>query len=65
MPKKNETTLKPVPGIMAITCARCKDAVLFPVSIELFSRIKAYGNSEKFQIPCERCGDTVTLTLEA
>ena len=63
MPKKNETTMKPVPGIMALTCNRCKGPVLFPVTIELFSYVKARA-AKKFAVPCETCGDKLDLTLE-
>jgi len=63
MPKKNETTKKPVAGMMAFMCNRCKGTVLFSVPILLFSKIKVWG-SKKYLLPCERCGDTLHLTLE-
>jgi hypothetical protein len=63
MPKKNETTKKPVPGVMAFMCNRCKGTVFFPVSILLFSIVKTWGMKE-YKLPCERCGDTLHLTLE-
>ena len=62
MPKKNETTKKPVPGFMGLLCNRCKNTILFPVSLDRFASIKVWG-MKVYLVPCDTCGDTLTLTL--
>ena len=62
VPKKNEDTSKPEPGMMTFMCSRCKNTVFFSVNLELFAMIKARGPKE-FRVPCETCGDTLHLTL--